>query len=217
MPSSFRDEPRKKLLLEVIGMTKSAQVILKRTLICVGSVLALVALSAFRAYKTSCDYVRDSIPPPFYSTRFVLHPNHYVDGAPELGFRPGWLVTYAPRSKNYGTAISVSLLGSVLGAGTPTIVSKERQKAINDLGKFQQAFAQVDAAIHAGMTFSNAAAILRVPPIILTNSDDTIDAYYPFMPRAIRHISVDWLTNGITLHVSNGIVTRKTYSYTSSR
>lgn len=198
------------------SMTQSARKILKNALICVGIVLVLVCFSAFHAYKTSNEYIRDSIPPPLYSMRLVLHPNRYIDGIPELGFRPGWVLTYAPRSKNYGTGVCVSLFGSMLASGTPTIVTQERQQAKSDLEKFVRAFAQVDAAIHVGMTFSNADAILRVPAAMLTNSDGTIAAYYTFMPRALEHISVDWLTNGITLHVSNGIVIGKTYGYTSS-
>ena len=197
-------------------MTKPARKTLKNTLIGVGVVVALVCYSAFRAYKTSNEYVRDRIPPPFYSIRFVLHPNRHIDGASELGFRPGWVVTYAPRSKNYGTGIFVSLFGSILASGTPTIVSEQHQQAKSDLEKFRRAFAQVDAALRVGMTFSNAAAILQVPAAMLTNSDGTIDADYTFMPRALEHIKVDWLTNGITLHVSNGIVIGKTYGYTSS-
>jgi len=155
-------------------MIESARKTLKKALMLLGVVLVIVSFSAFHAYRISDEYIRDSVPPPFYGITFVLHPNRYIDGARELGFKPGWVVTYAPRSKDYGTAFFVSLLGSMLASGTPAIVTKERQQARGDIEKFRQAFARVDAAIQIGMTFSNAAAILRIPPAILTNDDERL-------------------------------------------
>lgn len=125
-----------------------------------------------------------------------------------------------PRRYRLFGAIALALSGFLMvndiavGMHLRARVSEERQQATRERDKFQQAFAQLDAAIHAGMTFSNAAAILPGPPVMLTNNDDTVDAYYTFMPRHLEH--VNWLTNGITLHISNAIVIRKTYTYMSS-
>jgi hypothetical protein len=198
-------------------MTNPLRKLLTVVLISLAALVILVSFSVFRAYRISQSHIRNTLPPPLYSIQFALHPNCYIDGDREFGFKPGWIVTYAPRSKNYGTGVLVSLFGSILGSGTPTIVTKVHENAEDDIGKFKQAFAQVDAAIEVGMTFSNAAGILRVPPALMTNDDGTLVAFYTFRPRAMEHTAVDWLTNGITLHISNGIVIHKTYSYTSSR
>jgi hypothetical protein len=177
------------------------------------AVSVLIFFSAFHAYKISNDYVGGGIPLPFFSIQFAFHPNLYIDGAPELGLRPGWVVTYAPSPKNYGTACFVSLFGSVLASGTPDIVTKEQQQSQDDLKKFRQAFAEVDASIQVGMAFSNAVAILRIPPFISTNGDGTTDAHYTFMPRDLEYARNISLTNGIILRVSKGVVIRKTYAY----
>ena len=198
-------------------MTKPLRKPLTVALISLAVLVILISFSAVRAYRISQSHIRNSLPPPFYSIRFALHPDYYIDGDREFGFKPGWVVIYAPRSHNYGTAVLVSLFGSILGSGTPTIVTKVHEQAEDDITKFRHAFPQVDAAIEVGMTFSNAAGILRVPPALMTNDDGTFVAFYTFRPRAMDHTAVDWLTNGITLHISNGIVIHKTYSYTSSR
>lgn len=189
---------------------------LKIALMLVAGVIVLVSFSAFHAYKVSDGYIRDGVPPPFYGITFVLHPNRYIDGASELGFKPGWVVTYAPHSKNYGTAFFVSLFGSMLASGTPAIVANQNQQWQKDIKKFQRAFAQVDAAIQVGMTLSNVVANLKIQPVILTNVDGTVDAFYHFTPRALEHIKVDWLTNSFRLEISNGVVIKKFYGFTSS-
>lgn len=177
---------------------------------------ALIAFSAYHAHKLSDDYIRDSLPPPFYGIRFVLYPNNHIEGMPELGFKPGWIVTYAPSSKTYGTAFGVSLWGSMLGSGTPRIVIERLQQGRQEIEKFQEAFAKLDAAIRNGMPFSNAVAILGRPVAVSTNRDGNLDAWFVYEPRALEYSKIDWLTNGFSLRISNGIVFGKNYSFTSS-
>jgi len=118
---------------------------------------------------------------------------------------------------------SIVLLGAlcfVSGCGDHS-VSQEReynqQHAQENLDKFRQVFAQLDAAVQVGMTFSNAAAILKVQPGIMKRDDGTFDAHFTYMPRSLDYAKVNWLTNGFALRVSNEIVIRKDYSYTSLR
>ncbi len=191
------------------ALSNSAKNILK----VLGFLLILIAYSGYRAYRISDEDIKDKAPPPFFSIRFALHPNRHVEDAPELGFKPGWVVIFAPRFKTYGTAYFISPLGKMLAKGTPRIVTVQNQETQQQtqeyLEKFKRAFALLDSTIHVGMTFSNAARILRIEPFTRTNDDGTIDAYYTFLtdPRRIR--KYDSLTNGITLHISNSIVIGK--------
>jgi len=177
---------------------------------------ALIAFSAYHAHKISDEYIRDTVPPPFYGIRFVLYPNNHIEGMPESGLTPGWIVTYAPSSKTYGTAFGVSLWGSMLGSGTPRIVIERLQQGRQEIEKFQKAFAKLDAAVRNGMPFSNAVAILGQPVAVSTNRDGNLDAYFDYRPRAMDYAKVDWLTNAFVLRISNGIVVLKNYGYTSS-
>ena len=63
--------------------------------------------------------------------------------------------------------------------------------------------------------FSTVEAALGSPHVSFTNDDGSLAVFYTYMPRSLT--PVDWLTNGFSLIVSNGIVVRKGYSYTSSR
>jgi hypothetical protein len=178
--------------------------------------LIIVGFSAFHARRACDEIVRFEIaPPPRHSTRFALYPNHYMDGANELGFRPGWVVTYAPRSKEYGTAFFVSFLGKMLARGTPAIVARQHNQDKMTLEKFHDAFTQLDSAVQVGSPFSNVVSVLGSPHVALTNSDGSLSVFYTYMPRSLP--PVDWLTNGFSLIVSNGIVVRKDYSYSSLR
>jgi len=115
------------------------------------------------------------------------------------------------------------LLGAlcfIAGCGKSAALKEKeynQQHAQENLEQFKQVFAQLDAAIQNGMTFSNASAILKVPPVIMKHDDGTFDAYFTYMPRALDYARYDWLTNGFTLRVSNDIVIRKDYSYSSKR
>ena len=177
---------------------------------------ALIAFSAYHAHRISDDYIRDTVPPPFFGIHFVLYPNKQIADIPAFGFKPGWIVIYAPSSKTYGTAFSVSLLGSMLASGTPMMVAKRLQQGRQEIDKFQKAFAKLDAAVQIGMPFSNAVTVLGRPVGIWTNSDLMLDAYFDYRPRAMNYTKVDWLTNGFALHISNGIVIWKNYSFTSN-
>src|ERR1035437_682004 len=84
-------------------MTKPLRKLLTVVLISLAALVILVSFSAFRAYRISQSHIQNTLPPPLYGIQFALHPNCYIDGDRELGFKPGWVVTYAPRSKNYGT------------------------------------------------------------------------------------------------------------------
>ncbi len=116
--------------------------------------------------------------------------------------------------------ILLGALCSTAGCGkSPALKEKEynQQHAQENLEQFKQAFAQLDTAVQTGMTFSNASAILKVPPVIMKHDDGTFDADFVYMPRALDYARYDWLTNGFTLHVSNDIVIHKGYSYSSKR
>ena len=155
-------------------------------------VLMVVGFSAFHARRACDEIIHSEIaPPPRYSTRFVLFPSHHMGGAEDLAFRPGWVVTYAPQSREYGSAFFVSFFGKMLARGTPSIVSKQHKQNEMTLEKFHEGFAQLDAAVQVGGMFSTVRSVLGSP-----------------------HVT---LTNGFSLIVSNGIVVRKGYSYTSSR
>jgi hypothetical protein len=176
----------------------------------------MIGFSAFHAYQISYVCVRNSAPPPFYGIRFTLYPNNYIDGLHRLGFKPGWVVIYAPDDKIYGKAFDVSLFGALRGSGTPRIVTKQLQQGREEIGKFQKAFAKLDAAVKTGMLFSDAGALLGRPVSILTNNDGTLKLDFIYVPHIKGYGGGDWLTNGITLDVSNGIILGKGYIYTAN-
>jgi hypothetical protein len=117
----------------------------------------------------------------------------------------------------------VVLLGAwcfMAGCGKSVALKEKeynQQHAQENLEQFKQTFAQLDAAVQPGMTFSNASAILKVPPLIMKHDDGTFDADFVYMPRSLDYATYSWLTNGFTLRVSNDIVIRKDYSYSSKR
>ena len=197
-------------------MIKQLRKVWQNALMILGIILALVAFSAFHAYRVSDDTIRNTIaPPPFYSIGFVLYPNRQIEGVRELGFKPGWVVIYAPRFKTYGTAFFVPLYGRMAASGTPNLVTGQHQQVQDDIEKFRQAFARLDSAVQTGMVFSNAVSILGRPSNTITNSDGTVVAFFDYMPRALEYAKVDWLTNGFELLLSNNIVVWKGYSFTS--
>jgi hypothetical protein len=117
----------------------------------------------------------------------------------------------------------VVLLGTwcfIAGCGKSAAIKQQKynqQHAQENLEQFKQAFAHLDMAVQAGMTFSNASAILKVPPVIMKHDDGTFEADFVYMPRSLDYATYNWLTNGFTLHVSNDIVIHKGYSYSSKR
>jgi hypothetical protein len=137
-------------------------------------------------------------------------------GADELGFTPGWVVTYAPPSKTYGTAFFVDFLGKMLARGTPAIVTSEQVHAQAGLKRFEQAFAQADSAVAVGSRYSHALGILGTPIFSSTNSEGLIEAVFSYHPREMLLTRINWITNGFTLVVSNDVVIRKGYSYASN-
>ena len=134
----------------------------------------------------------------------------------EPGFRPGWIVTYAPESKAYGTAFFVSFMGKPLARGTPSIVQAQKEEALKDIEEFCRDFARKDAAAKVGNNFPNAELTLGRPILVETNNDGTCDAYYSY-PLPSVYVPIDWLTNGFSLRVSNNVIVRKEYSYTRRR
>jgi hypothetical protein len=195
---------------------------LRKTLNTAAPVLVAISLIVvFSGYhaRRICGEIMGEIaaPPPCDSMRFVFYPSRHIDGAPDLGFRPGWVLTYAPPTKTYGTAFYVTFLGKMRARGTPTMVAALRKQAETALEEFKRDFAKLDAAVQVGIQFTNALAVLGEPMFTRTNKDGTVSADLSYEPRERGRIPIKWLTNGITLMVSNGIVVQKRYSYTSSQ
>lgn len=180
--------------------------------------LAAFGFSCFAA-RRACDEIMKSelASPPRYRTQFVLHPERYLDGAYGFGFKPGWVVTYAPRNREYGDAFFVTLTGKVLTRGTPEIVKRQHAQDQLALKKFTDAFAKLDAAVQVGSSFSQVVAVLGKRYFASTNGDGSFEAIFDFYPESVMLTRVAWLTNGFSLEVSkNGIVTAKNYWFTQS-
>jgi len=191
--------------IESLGITKVINVmrrVRKYALMLLVIVLALIAFSAYHACKISDEDIRDNIaPPPFYGIRFVLRPNRYVDGVPELGFKPGWVITYLSHTKTYGTAFFVSIGGSMSASGTPSIVTK--QHAI--LEKFQEHMEQIDASVPLGMAYSNVVATIGHPFSVWTN-DGCVYTVFQYEPK-VRYFP--FITDGFEINFSNDVVFQK--------
>lgn len=133
---------------------------------------------------------------------------------------PGWVVSYIAPSKGYGTAFHVSLWGQIRARGIPRIVTNsnaERQRTGDAvLEQFRNAFARADAATEVGQKFSGALPVLGDPVMIETNTHGAIEARFIYMPNTPPGYTVDFLTNGLWLRVTDDIITAKSYSYTSS-
>ena len=198
-------------------MTKRLLTILKKAGPVLFAIFLILVFSAYHAWRTCEELTREKIaPPPYYGMTFVLYPNRHIADAPDLGFKPGWVVTYAPLSKNYGTAFFVPFLGKLRASGTPMMVATQHQEAALDLEKFQRAFATLDTAVQVGTPYRNALTVLGEPTVIMTNADGSLWVHVSYEPRAEGRISITGLTNGFSLLVSNGIIIYKGYSYMSS-
>lgn len=174
-------------------------------------IAGIVCFSAFNARKVCDELIQAQILyPPRYSTRFVLNPNHYMDGADQIGFNPGWVVTYAPQTREYGTAFYVTFFGKVRARGTPDIVTAKHKLDDVEEKKFIRYFADADAAVKVGSKFPNVVSVLGHQYMADTNADGSFDVLYIFMPRAKSPNTL--LTNGFHLKVSNGVVVWKGYS-----
>jgi hypothetical protein len=185
----------------------------------VGVVLVMVFIfSGFYARRECDETIRAEIaPPPRYSTRFVLRPAKHMADAGDLGFKPGWLVTYATRSKTYGTAFFVGLSGKILARGTPTIVASVQSQARAGIQRFAQAFSKIDSVVTLGSKYSAALPLLGAPVFTSTNESGLLTAYFSYQPRDMERTSVALLTNGFSLTVSNDIIIQKDYAFTSNR
>ena len=119
----------------------------------------------------------------------------------------------------YPIMILLSAVCFLFGCGRHS-VSQEREDnqkhAQENVEKFKQIFAQLDAAVQVGMPLTNAITILQVPPRIYTNDNGTVEAHFTYMPSMLDHATYRMLTNGFVLWASNGIVVRKDYGYSSS-
>lgn len=133
-----------------------------------------------------------------------------MDGADQIGFNPGWVVTYVPQTREYGTAFYVTFFGKVRARGTPDIVTAKHK--LDDVveKKFIRDFADADAAVKVGSKFPNVVSVLGDQYMADTNADGSFDVYYVFMPCAKSPNT--WLTNGFHLKISNGVVVWKDYS-----
>jgi hypothetical protein len=116
------------------------------------------------------------------------------------------------------TIILLSVLFLVSGCGKHSI-SQERaynpQPAQESLDKFRQTFAQLDARVQTGISYSNACAMIQIQPVVRKRDNGTFDAYFIFATPPLAYTTYSWLTNGFYLRVSNDIVFYKGYSYSS--
>jgi hypothetical protein len=172
----------------------------------------IVGFSAFHARRI-CDEAigAEGLPPPRYNTRFAIYPDHLMEAAAKVGFNPGWVITYAAPSREYGTAYYVDFFGRMRSKGTPNIVIRRHEQDDADMEKFRAWFAHLDAAVTVGNTFSNVVSVLGDQYVAFTNSDGSFSAYFQWMPRSMppRRMA----TNGFSLKVSNDIVVWKDYSF----
>ena len=97
------------------------------------------------------------------------------------------------------------------------IVATQQKEAARSLEQFQRDFAKLDAAVSVGSSYQKALAILGEPMHTLTNGDSSMTAFFDYDPLLTGRIAIKWLTNGISLTVSNGIILHKGYSYLSSQ
>lgn len=126
-------------------------------------------------------------------------------------------MTYAPRSKEYGTAFFVNFMGKLRARGTPNVVNISQAQARAGIARFEHTFSKMDSAIAVGSSYSDALDVLGTPITAMTNSDGSVQAFFTYHPSEMERTAVEWLTNGFTLVVSNGIIIHKGYSYTSNQ
>lgn len=175
-------------------------------------VLVIVGFSVYNARRACDKILRNEFDPPRpYSTRFVLYPTHHMEGAEDLGFKPGWIITYANSTRRFGTAFYVTFFGKLRARGTPNFVVRNRAQDQIDMDRFVKAFAEADAAVQVGNSFSNVVALLGSDFVAHTNDNGSVSIDYFFMPRSLA--PAKWLTNGFALTFSNGILVRKDHSY----
>ena len=169
-----------------------------------------VAFSAWHARKISEGTLRyDDSTLPYFSTRFVFYPNRHMTGADDLGFKPGWIVSYAQSDKYYGTAFFVGFFGKMLTRGTPEIVTEKLAMENHAIEPFLKKMAEIDLSIKPGMARSNVIFLLGTPLVTDTNQDASgrfIRDIYDFEPRTRWH---GFITNGFSIFYSNDMVIQK--------
>jgi len=193
-------------------MIKPWRKALSKMVVFIVVVLMVGGFSAFNARKFCDEIMRaESLPPPCYSTRFVLNPEHDMDGADKIGSSPGWVITYASQTREYGVAFYVTLFGKIRARGTPNIVTCQHERDRINMDKFCAAFVQADTVVTVGSTFSNVVSVLGNKFVAFTNSDGSFSAVFDYLPLPKPPSKL--ITNGFSLLISNGIVVRKGYSY----
>lgn len=180
------------------------------------AISSIVGFSALCAQKVCDEAMKaEGLPAPRYSTRFVFYPDNCMVGDVKIGINASWVVTYAAQNREYGTAFCVTLLGRIRARGTPSIVARKHEEEDLEMEQFHKRFAQLDAAVVVGSTFSNVVSLLGSNYIAFTNADGSFSAYYQWMPRIMR--PGKFISNGFSLNVTNGIVGWKGYSTTVRR
>jgi hypothetical protein len=179
----------------------------------VAAIAGAIMMFSFLRARRACDVIfKSELSPPRSSTRFVFDPDRHMDGA-EPGFNPGWVVTYAGWSRNYGTSFLVSFLGKVQARGTPAFVTDRRKKAEGDIEEFRRHFALLDAAVNVGDNFSNVVAVLGPPRVAPVKGGGLFVADYDYEHPLSGPVGRVTFTNGFSLVISNNIIVRKGYSY----
>jgi hypothetical protein len=177
---------------------------LKVLAIAVVTVIGVVLFSAVSATRTCNVALRGQLPPDYLDTHFAFRPNKHIDGIPEVGLSPGWVVAYATPNKMFGEAFHVSPFGKILAHGTPIFVVETRIKDRQSIEEFSKQFFEADERLHVNAPFSEAIAVLGPPHWTQTNDSALVDAYYDYRPPG--NSLIDWITNGLVLTVSNDVV-----------
>jgi hypothetical protein len=173
-------------------------------LILVAGIVALAGLSRFKA-RRACDHLvagqADQM--QYYNTLFTFHPQRYLWSREHLGFKPGWIVSYADYSGFRSLGFHVSLVGNILASGASLAVPAVAKRH-SENEKFLQGMAQVEAFIQPGASLSDVVAALGAPLSETRFSNDIVRLDYIFgMSFPDRG---HFATNGFVVIFSNNVV-----------
>jgi len=151
---------------------------------------------------------------PYVRTRFTLSPGDNLFSKHPLPRRACWIVSYVDSSGIRSLGFQTDLVGNVLASGIPICVPAvakylgNLRLADQEIGK---AVTRAESLINTGMTHSNVLVKLGPPMFEMTNGEVVWMSYnfgQPSMPDC-------FVTNGIEVAFTNGIVTDISHAYAS--